>query len=477
MRFALYVSLLLAVVPIVLLRPFFGLCVYYVVSLMQPKVLCWRPEFQDALIIGVPMVCGAVALGVRRFVIEPRYRPGTNVVIGADRRLVRNALFEPSWLLAVMAALVVYIGATRYLAPFGPENSAASYSRLLKMALVTFLLTGLASDLKRFRVLYVVVALSVGFWAIKGGLNVVLLGPHQVYGRNYDNNLFALMSVMVLPMVFYFGISVTHSRWRLVYLTFAALMCLAIIGSNSRAGFVALAAVLFCFAWTSKHRFKALFGVVLLGIVALMTTGHEIQSRIDSILQYRKDDSARSRIALWSTSWLLLSQHPLIGVGLDNFERASAAAAFGRKAAHNIWLSSLVELGVVGFALWLTMILGAIASMYQLMHYARRGPPRTRWCYYWARGLLLGMIAYCIHGLFHNEVYLDLWFAMFGMAVALRATLRRELSNMRLTATVAAQFASAAAQPLADDPRGRQLIPIGLLRRLGDVPRPLRARG
>src|SRR5438045_2748622 len=77
-------------------------------------------------------------------------------------------------------------------------------------------LTARASDYRLVRVSYAVVALSVAFWAIKGGLKVILLGPHQVYGRTYDNNLFALTSVMTLPMVFYFALSVKHARWRAI---------------------------------------------------------------------------------------------------------------------------------------------------------------------------------------------------------------------------------------------------------------------
>ena len=60
MRFIIYASVLFAVLPLVFYRPFIGLCVYYIVSILQPKVLCWRDEFQDALLVGVPLVIGAM---------------------------------------------------------------------------------------------------------------------------------------------------------------------------------------------------------------------------------------------------------------------------------------------------------------------------------------------------------------------------------------------------------------------------------
>lgn len=432
MRFALYVSLLAMAVPIIFTRPFFGLCVYYIVSLMQPKLLCWKPDFQDSMIVGVPLVVGAIAFGVQRYVVEPRRGPLRRETIGVERKLTRNALFEPSSLLGILILLLAYIALNRQLVEIPSDGSAAQFSRLCKMALVTILLTGLASDFRRFRILYLVIALAVAFWAIKGGLNVLLIGPHKVYGRNYDNNFFALTSCMVLPMVFYFSLSLERSRWRWVLMGFVGLMGLAIICSQSRAGFLALAVVVFCLAWTSKHRVKALTGVAVLGIAAVITLRAEIVSRVESIVHFETDRSARSRLWLWESAFRLTEQSPLMGVGFCNFERATARLNLGRKAGHNIWFNALAELGILGYPLWAGFLLGAMFLSWRLMHFGKRCPPDMRWCYYWARGLLLGLIAYGVHGFFHNEEYLDLTFAMIGLVIALKATVARELRHRRL---------------------------------------------
>ncbi|MFO0972213.1 MAG: O-antigen ligase family protein [Phycisphaerae bacterium] len=432
MRFAFYVTLLVACVPVILTRPFFGLCIYYVVSLMQPKVLCWQPDFQDSMIVGVPLVFSALGVGVRRVEIEPNVNPVTGRVVGFHRAWARTPLIEQSLLLVLLALLLAYIGLTRYAGAFPAELTTADFSRLLKMSLVTALLTGLASDARRFRVLYVVVALSVGFWAIKGGLNVFLIGPHRVYGRNYDNNFFALTSAMVLPMVFNFGLSLKRARLRGLFLVFSVLICVGIIGSQSRAGFVAMLVVLAAMAWTSRHRFKALTGVALLAIVAGVVLGPEIRDRVDSIVHYEQDRSARSRFVTWDTAFALLSRNPVIGVGFANYERAAQKLSESRKAAHNIWLSTLAELGLAGYPLYVMLLIGTMLLAFRVMRFGRRGPPELRWSYYCARGLLLGLLAYAIHGFFHNEEFLDLTFAMIGMVIALRATVSREIRAERL---------------------------------------------
>jgi probable O-glycosylation ligase (exosortase A-associated) len=432
MRFILYVALLLAVLPLVLTRPFFGLCVYYIVSLMQPKFLCWRGDFQDGMLVGVPLVVGAIALGVKRLTLTPSLSPKTGHVLAIKKGYARNPLFEPSWTLALMVVLILYISITRLLVPFPLSSNAYQYRSLLKLLLVVVLLTGLAADLPRFRILYLVVALATAFWAIKGGVKVMLLGPHQVYGKTYDNNLFALVSVMALPMVFYFALSVKHGRWRAILLGCAALICLSIIGSRSRAGFVALVFVLACLAWSSRYRIRAIVAAGLVALIAWTMSSQEIRDRVTSIIEYRKDKSAMSRFATWNVAKEMLRQNPLIGVGFSNFEVAKDRFIGGHKAAHNIFLQNLAELGLLGHPLWLAIIFGTIISLYRLMRRARRLPKDMRWAYYWCRGLLLGMVAFCIHGLFHNEEYLELMLVMVGLNVALQATIRRELRHRHL---------------------------------------------
>ncbi len=432
MRFAIYLTLLFAILPMVLARPFFGLCIYYVVSLLQPKLLCWHPDFQDAMLVGVPLVIGALTIGVWRWEVSPKKDERTGRVIGVLRRVTKSRLFEPAWPLLICVLLIAYIAVTRLFSEFPLESNSYPFRGLCKIVFVTVLLTGMAADFRRLRVLYIVVALAVGFWAIKGGLKVILLGPHQVYGKTYDNNLFALTSAMTLPMLFYFALSVKHAKWRALLMVCAILMCLAIIGSRSRAGFVAFGVVLAGMAWTSRYRLRAMFAVILVVVVTLATTGTEVRERITSILSYRYDRSAASRFWTWQVARDLLVRSPLIGVGFANFEIAKDRYQGGRKAAHNIYLQNLAELGLLGHPLWLLLVFGSLVSMYRFMRWARRLPPEMRWAYQWSRGLCLGMLAFCIHGMFHNEEYLELMFTLVGLNVALQVTTRRELAERRL---------------------------------------------
>ncbi len=436
MRYILYMTLLLCILPFIFSRPFFGLCAYYVVSILQPKFLCWRPEIQDSMIVGVPLVVGAILIGVKRVWAEPKVHARTGRIVGLTSRTVRGALVEFKWPIIVFVCLVVYLVFNRLVTPFPMHKTSVQFRSLCKVLLVAALVTGIASDFRRVRILYLINAFSAAFWAIKGGVKTVVLGPHQVYGKTYDNNLFALTSVMALPMVFYFGLSLRHAGWRALMLVCSALIVLAVIGSNSRAGFLAMGAVILCMAWSSRYRIRGLVAVMCVGFASLVMVGDEIRDRFDSILTYRYDLSASTRFEVWSFAWELLNENPLMGVGFNQFETARWAMLGGTRAAHNIYLQNLAELGLIGHPIWLLLIFGSMFSIFRFMRWSRRLPPNYRWAYQWSRGLLLALVAFCIHGGFHNEEYFELTFAIIGLNVALQIATRRELVARQLEHTV-----------------------------------------
>ena len=435
MRFAIYITLLVAVLPLVFTRPFFGLCVYYVVSLLDPKLLCWNPTFQDAFLVGIPLVIGAIAIGVHRFRPQKAVDERTNATSIQWVR-ERSAIFEFAWPLIVLLVLIVYIAINRVISGYPLENSSTQFRNLCKIALVACLLTGLASDQRRFRIFYLVVALSVGFWAIKGGLKMIFMGPHRVYGKTFDNNLFALTSVMVLPMLFYFGQSLRSPRWRMAAMIGSGLICLAIIGAQSRAGFLALAVVLTCMAWSSRYRVRAALAAGLLALAALLIAGPQIKERIASIAAYETDRSALARFFTWEVARDMFLEHPLAGVGFGNYETVKKERTGDRKAAHNIYLQNAAELGLIGHGLWLLLLFGSMISLYRCMRRARGMPAEFRWGYYYSRGLLLGLLGFCIHGIFHNEDFLELMLTMVAMNVALQTALYREIRASRVMKVV-----------------------------------------
>src|SRR5436190_498317 len=93
-RYALYITLLYGSLPFVFARPFCGICVYFIVSFMEPKVLCWQPGLQDSLIVGIPLILGILLFGIKRIRIEPVRDAPTGRITALRQTLVRNRLVE-----------------------------------------------------------------------------------------------------------------------------------------------------------------------------------------------------------------------------------------------------------------------------------------------------------------------------------------------------------------------------------------------
>jgi O-antigen ligase len=120
------------------------------------------------------------------------------------------------------------------------------------------------------------------------------------------------------------------------------------------------------------------------------------------------------RIDLWVSSLQMIRDHPLLGVGLDNFVylyqqvylREGAAAEPNLSHPHNWVLHMWLELGLVGL----------IAFVWLLVTFARQIRNTRGWVVAGATGAVVDML---IHGLIDNSYFLvDLAF-VFWLCLAL----------------------------------------------------------
>ncbi len=147
-----------------------------------------------------------------------------------------------------------------------------------------------------------------------------------------------------------FGLALTGSRSSLITSGFAFLY---ILGSSKH--FKPPARVLIYVALVF-----ALYGVYTLIpeglLMRLGTTGDSIAS-----------GDLNGRVEIWQAGLEVFAEHPLIGIGSNAFPSSIDLG----KAAHNTYLSILVEVGIIGFSLF------AIAVAITIFH-AMQHPSRDR---------------------------------------------------------------------------------------------------
>lgn len=158
--------------------------------------------------------------------------------------------------------------------------------------------------------------------------------------------------------------------------------------------------------------FWLILGVVLLGpvLVGMVTSADAVLARLDSIAAAGSDPALMERLEIWGMAFRLVAEHPLLGVGLGNFQ-----AAYGRlmvpdlplltyplelpEHAHNLFLNLAVEVGLVGVSAFAWLLAVAFLRVQQIRRFAdwRVGV--------WSMGLAAGLVAISVQALVDVVVY------------------------------------------------------------------------
>lgn len=215
-----------------------------------------------------------------------------------------------------------------------------------------------------------------------------------------DPHMFSLYLGMALPFagVFIFTEPARKRLWLFVFLT----LLLADFLSFSRGGYVALVAggAVMLFAtrsfWqqTIKQR---LFLVGVLAVISALFLVSPVGTRFFSSFS-QTDGSHQERVRLWQEAIIHITARPLLGTGLGNYPLLVKPSASYREPiyAHNLYLDTAAELGLVGLMFLLSLIgLVVIRSW--------RGWKKSKnWL---ALALVCSLTVFLIHSLFETPLY------------------------------------------------------------------------
>ncbi len=196
----------------------------------------------------------------------------------------------------------------------------------------------------------------------------------------------------------------TSPPWRTLWSLAALATLLAVALTFSRAGLVAtLTALGVLVLLASRHRAHTqllLLGVVCLALPLAFVWGFVMDPGLDHRLVAGLEESSvhqPARTVFWAAAVTMLRDHPLLGVGPDNFRWLFATYADVADNnlgihAHNQYLESLADTGILGFASfsWLMSAL-VIAAVRRVRRAASDWP--------WHAALLASLTAWLVHAL------------------------------------------------------------------------------
>jgi putative inorganic carbon (HCO3(-)) transporter len=329
------------------------------------------------------------------------------------------------------------------LAAFDPAGSWTQLWKVLKIQLMVLVTLAVIHEPKHIRWFVWVNAMSLGFFGLKGGIYTIqTAGGGRVWGPGGfigGNNEIGLAMLLAVPLLFYLYLTTTRRwvRWGLM-LTML-LSAVAILGTQSRGGFLAIIAMGAVLWWRAPvNRFKSGISVALIGAGLLVFMPQTWHDRMATIVEYEQDGSAMGRIYAWQTA-INIANHRPTGAGFDMYV-PRVASTYGPKvsretvvrpdvarAAHSIYFQVLGEHGWIGLALFLAIWIKAWrdASAVRRMAHA---DPSLRWAYTLAGMCQVSLVGYAAGGAFLSLAYFDLPYNILIMIVATKCFLMQRLA-------------------------------------------------
>lgn len=271
-----------------------------------------------------------------------------------------------------------------------------------------------------------VVIAVIGLWEYTTGVDVItaeggVMRLRSIYGSPNNVGLYLGRIIPMAAAVALLG----GARWRRIgYGAASVLLLAAVVLSFSRGalllGVPAALAVVFLF-WQGRRAAVILAGAGVAGLLALIPLSQN--PRFADLFNLTTGTSF-FRINLWQSAIHMLRDHPLTGVGLDNFLYAYRGGYIRPAAwqdpnlshAHNWVLDYGARLGVPGLLTGLGLMLGASWRGLQNTFERVQGPQRAL-----AVGLLAALVNVMAHGLVDNSVwYIDLAFTFMFLLGAIQ---------------------------------------------------------
>ena len=413
MRDILFISVTLMVSGIAVFRPGFGILSFIFFGFFNPQSFTWGLGliFPGSQLIAISTMLGALLSRERKW-----FRLRQEVVL--------LVLLWCTFCLSTFFALK-------------PEWAFSQLEQISKILLMVAMTMMLVTTRERLQGVIRIIGLSLGFFALKGGVFAITSGGGDlVYGPSGSflaaNNSIGLAMAMNVPILFYLLRTETNV-WLLwtvramVLFSFPAVVC-----TYSRGAWLGLvtATALTVLKSNRKFLYVPAAGVLLvvLQTFAPVIAPDRLVQRYDTLVNYESESSAQSRFWNWEFCRRVGFARPLNGGGFG-FSSFQAYADYYPEflerwpgkiwSCHSTWLSILGEHGFVAFALWLALLVSCFIHLKRIRKYGTLDPEKSTFVHY-ADMLQGSLVTYLVVGTFLDAAYFDMFYYLVAVTVIVK---------------------------------------------------------
>jgi putative inorganic carbon (hco3(-)) transporter len=397
MRQVLIFSLFILFLPIAFFAPFIGLIGYVSIAYVRPHEWAYMPNVPISLAVGLATLIGYLIFELTR----------------RAPQLIPNGLLLLLWMQITFATLYAR----------SPEAAHGKFIELSKTFLIAFLITAMVDSEKRARWLILSIVFSIGLLAFRSNIGILLtMGQARIYGPGgsiEDNNDYALLLIMTVPIAYYAALAETN-RWikRACYIL-PLLMIITVIFTLSRGGYLGLGAVAFCLALKARYKLTALLLVPVLGLIIFAVSPQQVSERVTAIKTTGYDESTQQRLYSWDISWRIINEHPIFGIGPRNLLQVYDRTTETRVArvSHNSFLQMAVDAGLPALLLFIAVIVLSFLRLRKSRRILNARAPDSPLIAY-SHGLEAALIGYLVSGNFLSRHDLELLYNVIALATS-----------------------------------------------------------
>jgi probable O-glycosylation ligase (exosortase A-associated) len=398
MRDVIITMIVIGALPFILVRPFLGVLMWTWLGLMNPHRLAWG--FATHLPFAF-MVFAVTLLGML-FSRTPRQWP-------LRIELVVLLLFLGWMLVSTSQALF-------------PDAAWFEWSKIWRIQcgiLITLMLT---RERQQIHWLVWTIAVSLGFYGVKGGLWTVLHGGvNRVYGPAGGfiggNNEIGLALLMTAPLIWFLALHTAHPRVRQGLYLAVGLTLIAVVGTHSRGAFLGMLVMGLMLFIKARHKWLPALLAMSFAVLLPVIAPQSWFDRMQTIGAYEQDNSAMGRIGAWQKAVEIAGER-LTGGGFEVLIHSY------QRDAHSIYFEVLAEHGYVGLLLFLGLLVLAWRRARIIRARAARHPDQ-QWAGDLAAMVQVSLAGYMTAGAFLGLAYFDFFYLLLALLVCLDAEMLR----------------------------------------------------
>jgi putative inorganic carbon (HCO3(-)) transporter len=435
MRDLIFVGYVVLIMLIAFKRPFLFTLIYAYVDIVSPQRLSYF------LLNSIPLSLILFILAFLGFLVSD------------DKKDVR---VSPRWVL-----LLVLLGYCGYTTTVAAEPVAAleKWSWVWKaLVFAAFLPLTLRTRL-RIEALVLTMVLCASTLIVTGGIKtaaggggygslVILIDDNSGL---FEGSIISTVAITIIPLILWLARHGTIFKpdWKVsVYAAALIFACLLIpVGTQARTGIVCIGVLGVLLLRYARYRMLYLGAAALIGLAAVPFLPSTFTERADTIKNYKADESASTRIAVWAWTWEYVKKHPM-GGGFDVYrqnrirydieqkdvpgQRADpyapdvAQVVDQGRAFHSSYFEMLGEQGFPGLLIWLVIQLGGVWRMEVITRmYQKRNRVDEAWVAPLATALQNSQIIYLVGSLFVGIAFQAFFFMLTALQISLDTYLAR----------------------------------------------------